>query len=172
MLCGRAEQPNSGGARLLGPEPSRCWQDRARGALDPWFAAEFGSGRSHPDGSRGSASSSRSSPPATSANCRCRPGGKPNPQQLCADDILAVAAAGNPQPHKPSAPDESAKRRRNNGKICKAAEPCLQSGAIPFQSEMGWNNLETAIECYRVLAHWGRSPRPPRRACRPPHPPC
>ena len=105
-------------------------------------------------------SSSRDSPPAF-RDCRCRPGDKPNPQQLCADDIRAVVAAGNPQPHKRSAPDESPKRRRNNGKTCTAAEPCLQSGAIPFQSEMCRNDLETAVECYRVFANWGAFPQTP-----------
>jgi hypothetical protein len=33
---------------------------------------------------------------------------------------------------------------------------------------MGWNDLETAVECYRVLAHWGRSPRPPSEGVPPP----
>ena len=156
---GRTAKPQP--YKPVSPEPSCCLQDRARGAFDPWFAAESGSGRSYPGGSRGTASSSRDWPPATSANCRCRPGSKPNPQQLCADDIRAVVAAGNPPPHKRSAPDESAKRRRNNGKTCTAAEPCLQSGAIPFQSEMCRNDLETAVECYRVFANWGAFPQTP-----------
>ena len=116
-------------------------------------------------------SSSRDSPPAF-RDCRCRPGDKPNPQQLCADDIRAVVAAGNPQPHKRSAPDESPKRRRNNGEICKAAEPCPQSGAIPFQSEMCRNDLETACRVFTASSPTGGVPPDPRRACRPPHPPC
>jgi hypothetical protein len=128
---------------------------RAHGALNPWFAVEFGSWRSHPDGPRGTASSSRGSPPATSVNCRCRLGGKPNPQQPYADDIRAVVAAGNPQMYKRSAPDESAKRKRNNGKICKAAEPFPQSGAIPFQSEMCRNALETGCRVFTASSPTG-----------------
>src|SRR5438128_2198630 len=49
------QNSQTGLRKTLGPEPSGCLQDRARGGLDPWFAAESGSGRSYPGGSRDTA---------------------------------------------------------------------------------------------------------------------
>jgi hypothetical protein len=46
------------------------------------------------------------------------------------------------------------------------------SSILSRQSGLCQADLESGVECYRVPANWGRSPRPPRRACRPPHPPC
>jgi len=52
------------------------------------------------------------------------------------------------------------------------AETFLQNVEILFQAEICRNDLETDVECYRVLANWGVfPPNPPRRACRPPLPP-
>src|SRR5438132_13614834 len=64
------------------------------------------------------------------------------------------------------------KSRRVEGTLAIPTRLLKHSSSVTrfcFQPE---TDLETAVECYRVLANWGRSPRPPRRACRPPHPPC
>ena len=167
---GRTAKPRP--RKTLSPEPSCCLQDRARGVFGPWFAGESGSGWSNRDAFGGIASSSRDSLPATSASCHCRLGGKPNLRPPGGDGILVVSAAGTPQPRRPSARDGIWKGGRDTDRIGTAADAFLQGGEILFQPEICRNDLETAVECYRVLANWGRSPRPPRRACRPPHPPC
>jgi hypothetical protein len=41
------------------------------------------------------------------------------------------------------------------------------SSILSRQSGLCQADLESGVECYRV-ANWGRSPKPPRRACRPP----
>src|SRR5437879_5118579 len=56
------------------------------------------------------------------------------------------------------------KARSAEGTMAKSARPlnhAPQSDAIPFQSEMCRNDLETAIEYYRVLANWGAFPPDP-----------
>ena len=167
---GRTAKPQP--RKTLSPEPRCCLQDRGRGASGLGLVGESGSARPGLGALRGIASSSRDSRPATSASCHYRPDDRPYLRQPCADDTLDVSAAGTLQPRKRFVPDEIGKDGRSMGKIGTAAAAFLQRGQALFQPEICRNDLETSVEWYRVLANWGRSPRPPRRACRPPHPPC
>jgi hypothetical protein len=121
--------------RTLGPEPGCCLQDRGRGASGPWSAAEPDSARPSLGEPRGTASSSLDSEPATSANCRCRPGDRPNRRQLCGDDILVASAAGTPQPYRPLVADEIGKGGRDPGRAGTAAEAFLQRDGIYFKQK-------------------------------------
>ena len=159
--------------KTLGPEPSCCWQDRGRGASGPWLAGEYGSARPGLGALRGTASSSRDSRTSTSASCHCRLDDRPNLRQPFGDDTLDVSAAGTRQPRKRSVPDEIGKGGRNMGKTGTIAEHSSRMPSFCFNQKYCRNDLETAVEWYRVLANWGAfPPDPPRRACRPPHPPC
>src|ERR1035438_3587437 len=121
--------------------PERCGlQDFARGVFDPWFAGESGSGRSCPGGLRGTASSSQASRTATSASCHCRPGGRPNPQPPCADDILAPTGGvppdpseGVPPPRIPPAKTPTIGAPSNRTARCNPSAALTNSCAFPFR---------------------------------------
>ncbi len=54
------------------------------------------------------------------------------------------------------------------GKTGTIAEAFLQGREFLFQPEICRNDLETAVEWYRVLANWGRSPQTPSEGVPPP----